>query len=66
MGMFLAFSLLPAFVFFLGIKALTPAGIDVGGRKLSKTASIAIGLLAIVLAVGTIAFLFAFLILRLF
>jgi hypothetical protein len=64
-GMFLFASLLPAFVIFLGIKAIVTGEIQLSEqRKLGQSPSTVVGIIATLAALGTIAYLFAFLILR--
>ena len=63
---FLVGSLFPLFAIFLGIKALTPAGIELWeGKKLPRTASVIVGIAAIVFSGVTIAFLYAYCVLHL-
>ncbi len=65
MTAFLIGSLFPVFAIFLGVKALTPAGIELwDGKKLPRTASVIVGVAALVFSVGAIAFLFAYCVLR--
>ena len=60
-------SLLPSFLLFLGIKAVATGDVDLyDGRKLGRRASMALGLLTIMLSVCVIGFLFSKLILRAF
>lgn len=53
-------SLFPILAIFLGVKALTPAGIELwDGKKLPRMASTIVGLAAILFSVAVIAFLYA-------
>lgn len=62
---FLVGSLFPLFALYLGIKALTPAGIELSeGKKLSRSASTVIGIVAILFSIVTMIGLYAYCVLR--